>query len=134
MNVAALMDELAVPLAAIGLCAYPFSAESIEPPAAVIAWPEPIKYDATMGRGMDSMMFPVWIVVGRVDARSARDTLAAYLDGSGPSSVKAALDGGTYTACDSVRVAQAHVESVSIAGTDYLAAILDVEVSGRGGV
>lgn len=126
------MDELAVPLAAIGLCAYPFSAESIEPPAAVIAWPEPITYDGTMARGMDSMMFPVWIVVGRVDARSARDTLAAYLDGSGPSSVKAALDGGTYTACDSVRVAQAHVESVSIAGIDYLAAILDVEVTGAG--
>jgi hypothetical protein len=134
VNVAAVMDALGVRLEEIGgLRVYPYSADRVTPPAAIVGWPEPITYDGTLARGLDSMTFPVWIVVGRVDARSARDTLAAYLDGSGTSSVKAALDGGTYTACDSVRVSTAHVESVSIAGTDYLAAILDVEVIGQGG-
>jgi hypothetical protein len=82
---------------------------------------------------MDRQTVPVWVVVGKADARSARDTLAAYLDGAGARSVKAALDGGTYTTCDTVRVAKATVEAVSIGGTDYLAAILEVEITGQGG-
>jgi hypothetical protein len=72
-------------------------------------------------------------VTGDVDARSARDILAAYLDGSGSSSVKAAIDGGTYAACDSARVTEARIEPVSIAGIPYLAAVVDVAVYGTGG-
>ena len=80
-----------------------------------------------------TMTLPVLVVVGKGDVRSARDTIAAYLDSSGPSSVVAALEGGLYSACDSVRVLKAHVDPVSIAGIEYLAALLDVEVtSGKG--
>jgi hypothetical protein len=114
---------------------FSYAAESVTPPAAIVGWPDQITYDATMARGMDQMTFPVWVVVGRVDARSARDTLAAYMDGAGPSSVKTKLDRGIYSACDSVRVTGVPngVESVSIAAIDYLAAVFDVEVTGRGG-
>lgn len=128
------MDQLGAALGSIDeLRVFPYWVEQVTPPAAIVGWPDPITYDASFRRGADSFTLPVWIVVGRVDARSARDTLAAYLDGAGASSVKAALDGGTYTACDSVRVATARVEPVTIAGIDYLAAVLDVEVFGTGG-
>lgn len=134
MNLASVMDELAEALSVIdGLRPFPYWASRVTPPAAIVGWPDPINYDSTMARGSDEFTLPVWIVVGQTDARSARDALAAYLDGSGTSSVKAALDGGTYTACDSVRVATARVESIAIAGIDYLAAVLDVEITGRGG-
>lgn len=137
MRLAGVMDEIGAALAVIdGLRVFPYSADRITPPAGIVGWPDSIDYDMTFGRGSDSMVLPVWVVVGKVDARSTRDTLAAYLDGSGPSSVKAAIDGGTYTACDSVTVTGAPhgVESVSIAGIDYLAAVFNVEVTGKGGV
>ena len=117
-----------------GLRVFPYTAEAITPPAAVVGWPDPIDYDQTLRRGMDVMTFPVWVAVGAVDARSSRDLLAAYLDGSGASSIKAALDGRRpkYTACDSVRVNSARIEPISIAGTPYLAAVFDVAVTGSG--
>jgi hypothetical protein len=128
------MDELGEALSGIsGLRVFPYTADRVVPPAAIVGWPDEIRFDGTMLRGMDSMTFPVWVVVGTADARSARDTLAAYLDGAGASSVKAAIDGGTYTACHSARVSSARIEPISIAGINYLAAVLDVEVTGRGG-
>lgn len=133
MNLAAVMDQLGAALESIpSLRVFPYTADSITPPAALVGWPDSITYDETYGRGSDSMTLPVWVAVGRADARSSRDVLAAYLDGAGPSSVKAALDGGTYTACDSVRVASARIEPISIASTPYLAAVLDVEITGQG--
>lgn len=133
MNVASLMDQLGAALDEIeGLTVFPYSAERVLPPAAIVGWPDPLTYDNTMGRGSDLITLPVWVLVGRFDALSARDTLAAYLDGSGPSSVKAVLDGGLYTACDSVRVASATVEPISSGGVEYLGAVLQVEIRGTG--
>lgn len=129
------MDELGTALSSVdGLRVFPYSADRVTPPAAIVGWPDVIDYDTTFGRGSDSMVLPVWVVVGKVDARSSRNTLAAYLDGSGSSSVKAAVDGGTYTACDSATVTGVPngVESVSIAGTEYLAAIFNVSITGKG--
>lgn len=133
MRVGRVMDELGAALERIdGLRVYPYGAKRITPPAAVVGWPDPISYDGALARGMDSMTFPVLVATGDLDARASRDTLAAYLDGDGPSSVKAAIDGGSYTACDSARVTEARVEPVTIAGIPYLAAVVDVAVSGNG--
>lgn len=134
MNPAAVMDDLAGALESLkGLAgrtfAYPPNA--VVPPAACVGWPDEIDYDAAMVRGGWSMTLPVLIVAGKSDIKSARDTIGAYLSTSGPSSVRAALDipRATY---DSARVVgKPHVEPVSIAGIDYLAAILDVAVTGR---
>ena len=127
------MDELGAALERIDdLRVYPYVPDRVVPPAAVVGWPE-VTYDATMRRGSDTYALTVWVLVGKADARSARDALAPYLDGAGTSSVKAAIRAGTYAACDSVRVASARVEPISIADIPYLAAIFDVEVTGTGG-
>lgn len=129
------MDELAGALERIdGLQVFAYPPDRVTPPSAVVSWPTEVLYDQTMARGSDQQTFPVHVVVSQVDARSTRDNLAGYLDGAGAVSVKAALDSGIYTACDSVRVVKAHVEPVHIAGIDYLAATFDVEVIGRGGI
>jgi hypothetical protein len=129
------MDQLGTALETIdGLRVFPYNADRVTPPAAIVQWPDEIEYSATMRRGMDRMTLPVMVVVGRADARATRDVLAAYLDGSGASSIVAALEGGTYTACDSVKVAGVPkgVEAVSIASVDYLAAEFVVEITGTG--
>lgn len=133
MNIATVMDQLGTALSGItGLRVFPYSADRVTPPAAIVGWPEPVTYDGAFRRGMDSLTLPVYVLVGRVDARSARDVLAAYLDGTGPSSVKAALDGGSYTACHTVRVATANVEALTSGGVEYLGAVFDVEITGSG--
>ena len=133
MNVAAVMDALGTCLERLpGLRVFPYPAPGVAPPAAMVGWPSAIDYDLALARGGWSATFPVLIAVGKGDVKSARDTLGAYLDGKGPDSVRVALDGPT-AAYDAARVTSARVEPISIAGIEYLAALLDVEVVGTGG-
>ncbi|MBW0117025.1 hypothetical protein [Pseudonocardia abyssalis] len=133
MNIAALMDELGEALKSIeGLRVYPYYIDRVAPPAAVVGWPEPITFDETFGRGSDRLTLPVHVVVGKVDARSARDELSLFLAGSGPSSIKQALDNGTYLNADAVTVREARVEVLTIAGIDYLSGVFDVDIYGSG--
>lgn len=134
MNLADVMDEIGTALEGIdGLRVFPYWADRITPPAAIVAWPDPVTYDATMGRGADQMTLPLFVLVGRFDARSTRDRLAVYLDGSGDSSVKAVLEAHTWTSCDSVRVASATVDSYTVAAVDYLGAEFSLDIFGTGG-
>jgi hypothetical protein len=61
------------------------------PPAAFVAL-NTITFDTTFGRGHDELVFVVRAIVSRADDRAAQDRLDAYLDGSGSSSLKAALE------------------------------------------
>lgn len=110
---------------------YSYPAPGIVPPAAFVGWPDQINYDLGMARGGWTLNIPLLVAVGRADLRSARDAVGAYLAGSGPSSVRAALSGGPYGAFDTALVTAARIEPVSVAGTEYLAAIFDVAVTGR---
>ncbi|RQW83557.1 hypothetical protein [Micromonospora globispora] len=134
MNLEAIAAELATVLGTIaGLRVPPWGVESISPPAAVITLPDRIDYDSTYGRGSDR--FPdlaVVVLVGAATQRSSRKALAAYADGSGAKSVKAKLEAHTYTSCDSVRVAWAEFGTPTFAGTDYLAAIFHLDITGKG--
>lgn len=133
MNLGGVMDELGAALDTIeDLRVFPYSAQRITVPAAIVTWPEEINYDQAMSRGGDRLTLPVFVLVGLIDARSSRDDLAAYLAGSGPRSVKAVIDGYRYIELDSARVTSAKVESVSVAGVEYLAGVFDVDIFGRG--
>jgi hypothetical protein len=136
MLLSAVMDELGTALDTIdGLRVYPYNAEKVMPPAAVVGWPDPLTYDATYGRGGDRVSMPLVVVVGRLDARTTRDRLAKYLDGTGAASVKATLesDDRTYTAFDSVRVTEARVLAYTIAGAEYFGAEFTLDIIGKGG-
>jgi hypothetical protein len=133
MNLADVMDELGTALETIdGLRVFPYFADRIVPPAAVLAWPDPITYDETMGRGSDRETMHLFVMVGRFDARTTRDRLAQYLDGSGDTSIKAKVEGGTYTAFDSVRVAEVSVDSYTSAGVELLGADFTLDIIGQG--
>ena len=134
MNIPDVMDELGVALAAIaGLRVFPFNADKVNPPAAIVGWPDPLEYDQTMARGMDRQTLPLYVVVGKLDARISRDALGKYLNGSGDHSVKVAVEAGTYTACDTVRVTEATVNAYHVAGVEYLGAEFKIDVVGQGG-
>lgn len=131
MNLASVMAALATEVAKIsGLRVYAYPADNVQAPAAVVGYPETYEFDQTYGRGSDRMTVPVFVMVGRVDDRTARDALGAYVDGSGSSSVKAKVEAGTYTAMDSVRVTDVQFLAVTVAGVDYLAAQFSIDVFG----
>ena len=133
MDLNDVMDEIGEELATIvGLRVYDFPSDHITPPAAIIAYPDQVTYDETYGRGMDRLSLPVVLLVGRASDRASRDNLAVYAGGSGTSSVKAVVEGGEYTACDTVRVTRAEFDVVRVAGVDYAAALFDLDIAGQG--
>ncbi len=135
MNLVNVMNQVAERLRTITSLAgrtYAYPKESVMPPAAIVAFPETYTYDETYGRGMDRLTLPVLIVVGKASARAAHGRLGPYVAGAGPSSVKQVLESGTYTAFDVVRVVSVEFDTVTIASTDYLGALFDLDVTGRG--
>lgn len=133
MILGTVMDEVGTALGTIsGLRVYDFPADQISPPAAVLAYPDQVTYDGTYGRGMDRLTIPVLVMVGKVEDRTARDNLVPYADGSGSKSIKAAVEAGTYTACDTVRVTQVTFDVVTVGGVDYAAALFDLDITGPG--
>lgn len=135
MNLADVMDEIAERLRQAPSLAgrtYAYPPATITPPAAIVTYPTDGKYDATYGRGMDTMAGVVVVVVGRPTERQSRDQLTKYIDGSGPESVKALLDADGYESCDVVRVAEWQTDIHTIGGIDYLAAIFSLDIAGQG--
>jgi hypothetical protein len=127
------MDEIGAELETIaGLRVTPFAADHVQVPAAVVAYPETIDYDQTWNRGVDKLTFPIFVLVGKMWDRTARDELSGYVNGAGAASVKAVLEAGAYTAMSSLKVQTADVEAVSVAGVEYLAAVFSVDVYGSG--
>lgn len=133
MILADVMEEIATRLETIdGLRAFGYPPDTLTPPAAVVSYPETYTFDDAYARGADRATVPIVVVVGRVSDRASRDAISAYLDGAGTRSLKQVLETGTYTAFDSLRLMSAEFDVVSIGGTDYLAATIDVDIVGRG--
>lgn len=134
MNLKDVMDQVAGSLKAIhGLRVYPYAPDKLDPPAAVVAYPEGVAFDKTYGRGMDRLKLPVIVVAGRANARAARDNLIRWCSGSGAESVKQIIEAGTYTAFHMVRVEGIEFSAFTMAGTDYVAATFTLDIAGQGG-
>lgn len=133
MNLADVMEEVAARLDTIdGLRVFAYPPDSLSEPAAVVSYPDTYEFDGTYGRGMDRMRLPIVVVVGKPTDRSTRDRLARYCDGSGPFSVKAAVESGERAAFDTVRVESIDFDVVTIGGTDHMAALFTVDIAGPG--
>lgn len=117
------MDAIGVRLLTIsGLRVYDYAADSISVPAAVVALPT-IEFDVTKARGVDRGTFPVHVLVSRVSDRASRDK-ANTLVGS----VKTAMDGTLGGIVHAARVVDTTYSEMQVAGVDYLAATVNVEV------
>ena len=134
MNLDDVAAELATALKTIdGLRVPDWGVQKVSPPFALIPLPEQVTYDATYGRGSDRIEdWPVMVLVANPTQPQARRAVAEYAAGSGTKSVKAAVEAHTYTACDSVTVESAEFDVVSYAGTDYLAAMFHLDITGKG--
>lgn len=134
MNVEYVMGDLRAALDTIpGLRVFELGASKISAPAGLVLPPERIQFGTTYGAGCDR--YPdVWLMVLVDDPTNWRSytELAPYCAGSGPTSVRAAVEGYPYTACDpqTVKVTEGEFDVVKYAGIPYLAAIFHVDLIG----
>jgi hypothetical protein len=133
MNVADVMQALADRAATIeGLRCFAYPPDKVSPPALIVELPETVEFDATYGRGSDSMTIPVVVLVARKDDRTAVKNLLPYLNGSGERSVKQVLESGTYTAMTMVHVSKAELSVFTFGTVDYLGIEYSVDITGKG--
>lgn len=133
MNLADVMDELATRLRTIPrLKVHSQSGADLVPPAATVYYPTEYVYDETYGRGMDRMTLHIGIIVGAVVDRSARNTLAEYVNGSGSRSFKQVLESGEYATFDSVRVVAVDFGQEKVQNVAYIGAMFELDVAGQG--
>lgn len=113
-----------------------FRAPNVTAPHAVIHMPT-IEYDATMGRGSDTVTVQLLVYVSRADDPLALKNLDDVIAGHGDRSFKTIVEdndlNGLKDANDQptamVRVRRAQIGSASIAdGSEWLAATFDVDV------
>lgn len=130
-SITALRSGIASNLATIsGLRTASLVPDDPKPPVAIVMPPR-IEFDTAMGRGTDTYEFNVLLIVGRVSDRTAQNSIDAYCNPSGGSSVKTAIEsdrtlGG---AAFDLRVTDMRsVSSISIADTTYLTAEFVVQV------
>lgn len=123
------MDGIASTLegALTGCRVYAWPTESPAAPCAIVGYPTTTEFDATFDDGSDRVEFPIWLLVGKVADRTARDRLSALISGDA-STIKGALDGDLGGAVQTSRVTDLSIEAVPVGGVDYLAARFTIEV------
>ena len=91
-SVSELRTGIATNLATItGLRTSAFMPDNPNPPIAVVM-PSSISYDDVFKRGMQTYIFNVLVIVGRVDERTAQSNLDGFVSSTGSSSVKRAIE------------------------------------------
>ena len=128
----AVRDALKVRLQTIpGLTAYDTVPGKINPPAAVVIPGETvITYDAAFDRQADNLSFVIRVLVSASVDYAGQDDLDAFLNGTGPSSIKQAIDGDLGGLVDDASVTQARdYRDYDVGGVKYLGVEFVVEVA-----
>jgi hypothetical protein len=115
-----------------GLNVYKKAPGSVSVPAAIVFLPGEKDFSLTYARGMDHIVWPILVLVGKVDDSTVVGNLGAYLDGAGAKSVKAVLESGTYTSFDAIFVASASTDPETWGDASYAGAMFTVNIYGRG--
>lgn len=130
MNIFDITQEIAEALTDIpGLRVSSFPPPIIQPPCAIVSFPESLDYNRTYGDfGADESVVPVLVVVSKVSDRAAAKTIELYADRKGDYSIKAAIERFNYTKADIVHVSRVTFDMYTVNEIDYLAATFLVDV------
>lgn len=116
-----------------GLRVYPWASAKPSPPAALISLPDRI-VPRGASRGLDRIEgLTVIVVAGRPTDRGTPSTLSPFISSSGPKSITAVVESGTYAAFDVAEVKQITINEVEIAGVAFLAGLIEFTITGPGG-
>lgn len=126
-----LREGLATRLRTIsGLRASATQPDNPNPPQAIVNL-DSITFDSAFARGMDEYQFTILVLAGRVAERTSQNRLEAYLNPSGTSSIKTAIQGDRTLGgkAQTLRVTEVtSYGSINVGDVTYLAANLTVVV------
>lgn len=131
MTIQTIRQGIAANLATIqGLRTSAFVPDNPTPPIAIVV-PERVDYDTAMRRGLDTYTFKVLVVAQRASERGAQNTLDAFCNPTGATSVKAAIEsdrtlGGAANDCRVTDLTD--YGPLTVGETQYLAATFSVTV------
>jgi hypothetical protein len=132
----AVMTEIATQIDSITtLRAYGWQQGTVQPPAALVGYPDSVDYAGTYGRYQTRVPdLPVLVLVGKASDRIAAKRLGEFLAETGAKSIPAKImaRAGSWVACDVVTVKSATFPAVQLAGVDYLAVEFHLDVVGKG--
>lgn len=104
----------------------------VQVPMALVELPDRIDYDPG-GTGVTRYPDVSLVIAGGDPTRpDAFRQVAAYAD-DGPDSLKTIIEEYPFTTCTAVRVAWAEPQVITLAGTDRIAMVLHVDISGPRG-
>ncbi len=131
MSLSGLRDELKTALTSIVALkgVYDVAPESIAELPAAYVLPIAGDYDLTAGGATMRHLFDVVLLV-RSGAKltQAQDELDGYIDPTGSGSIKAAIEAGTYTHADAIRVTgYSNYGGMAYAGVEYIGARFRLE-------
>lgn len=127
------MDQVATRLDTVeNLRVFAYPVDKGPMPFAAVDFPDSYDFDETYGRGLDRLTLPLLLSVPRVVDRTLPNQMSDYASGSGPRSVKAVLESGTYTAFDTIRVVRAEFDWSKNGDEDCLTAEFTLDIAGRG--
>lgn len=103
-----------------GLRVFDYVPDNAPTPAAIVG-PLEIQYGAAMQDGLHNMNTNVTVFDGRMSDRNSQDRIDAYVNPTGASSVKAALEADVTLggACYTLQVTGATPVTVTMAGVEY---------------
>lgn len=133
MTPSAVRQGLATALDTItGLRSFDYVPDGISPPAAVVEPLEVTYHEANVSTGLNYYRAYILVIVGRMSDRSSQDRIDAYLNNTGASSIRAAIEsdrtlGG---ACSTLQVVEALPRSVVVSGIDMAAYRFEVDIYG----
>lgn len=128
LNVNDLMAKIAASIKGVGgIYSYAYPPDSAQPPFAYVNMPETINYDLTFGRGADRTTFEIHVGVTRTMDAQAALAIGELAAGSGPNSLKAAIEGADLGAM--VRVTSATFAQIALADGTYSGLVLTLDVA-----
>lgn len=109
----------------------PYAPDTIQPDTGYVFGPESTPHQS-YANGLTRLRMSATIAVARQPLVVAFKALAAYMSDTGPKSVKACLETGTYTAFDTIIVVRQIVGDVTIGGVPYKGLQIDLDITGSG--
>lgn len=131
-------DTVDAPAGCPDLTCYGYFPNKITAPAFYVGEVD-IDFTGAMNRGMDILEVTARVLIGRTEDRSSQRHLDAFLSGSGPASLKAAIEGTPGVpqnlggACDDLMVMRVQgYRQYEHAGVKFVGAEIIIKVVGSG--
>lgn len=109
----------------------PYAPDAGTPPFGYVFGTE-ASYTQSYGNGLTRLKLSVTIAVPKSPLAAAHKALAGYTSDTGDTSVKACLEGTTYTAFDTIIVTRSIVGDVTVGGVTHKGAQFDLDITGTG--